>query len=100
MNDNAGAVLSWMPIMWTQSQSRSNDTVTHLPTPYRCYLMDDIGHILALAVVNSRNEDSAMQEAATRFGDDPECRVIEVWEIGRRIARLQRAPVVALPAAA
>ena len=86
--------------MWTQTEARANEIVTHRPAPYRCYLMDDVGHILALAVVNSGTEESAMREAASRFRDDPECHVIEVWEIGRRIARLRRAAAVALPAAA
>ena len=84
--------------MWTETEACTNEIVTQ--TPYRCYLMDDIGHILALAVVNSGTEESVMREAASRFRDDPECHVIEVWEIGRRIARLRRAPVVPLPAAA
>jgi hypothetical protein len=76
--------------MRTLSESLSTDELT----PYRCYLMDEIGHILAVAVVNCGDEASAIQEAATKFQDDLECRVMEVWEIGRRIARLRRAGVV------
>jgi hypothetical protein len=89
-----------MPTMWTQSKARSSEIATQAPKPDRCYLMDDIGHILALTVMNSGTEASAMREAATRFRGDPECRVIEVWEIEQRIARLRRAPVAALPATA
>jgi hypothetical protein len=79
--------------MWTLSETSSN--VTNALKPYRCYLMDEIGHILGLAVVNCGDEASAMREAATKFRDDVECCVIEVWEIGRRIARLRRPGVVA-----
>jgi hypothetical protein len=68
------------------------------PTPYRCYLMDEIGHILALTVVKCTDETSAMREAATKFRFDPECRVIEVWEIGRRIARLRPPGTIAAAA--
>jgi hypothetical protein len=80
--------------MWTQSESSSK--VTDALMPYRCYLMDEIGHILALAVINCFDEASAMREAATKFRDDIECCVIEVWEIGRRIARLRRVGVAEL----
>ena len=72
--------------------------MTRPPTPYRCYLMDEIGHILALAVVKCGDEASAMREAATKFRDDPECRVIEVWEIGRKIARLRPNSIIAAAA--
>jgi hypothetical protein len=58
--------------MWTQSKARSSEIATQAPKPDRCYLMDDIGHILALTVMNSGTEASAMREAATRFRGDPE----------------------------
>jgi hypothetical protein len=58
------------------------------PTPYRCYSIAETGHILDLVVVNCTDERSAKQLAATKFRDDPQCRVIEVWEVGRRVARL------------
>jgi hypothetical protein len=83
--------------MWTQPEFPSNKIVTRT-NPYRCYLMDEVGHILALAVVKCRDEASAIREAATKFPDDPECRVIEVWEIGRRIARLRPDGIVAAAA--
>jgi hypothetical protein len=77
-----------VPTMWTLSEPSAK--VARSPRPYRCYLMDEIGHIRALAVVNCCDEASAMRQAATKFRDDIECCVIEVWEIGRRIARLER----------
>jgi hypothetical protein len=83
-----GHIYVLVPTMWTLSEPSSK--VTHSPRPYRCYFMDQIGHILALAVVNCCDEASAMRQAATKFPDDIECCVIEVWEIGRRIARLER----------
>ena len=55
---------------------------------YHCYLMDAVGHILALTMLDCGDDESAKRQAATKFRDDPECRVIEVWEVGRRIARL------------
>ena len=84
--------------MRTQSETPSNKVATPAPTPYRCYLMDEIGHILALTVVKCADEASAMREAATKFRTDPECRVIEVWEIGRRVARLRSPRMIAAAA--
>jgi hypothetical protein len=66
----------------------SHRIVAQAPTSYRCYSIAESGHILDLVVVNCTNEESAKQVAATKFRDDPQYSVIEVWEIGRRIARL------------
>jgi hypothetical protein len=87
-----------MSIMWTQSETPSNKIATPAPTPYRCYLMDEIGHILALTVVKCADEASAIREAAMKLRVDPECRIIEVWEIGRRIARLRLSEITAAAA--
>ncbi len=66
----------------------SRGIVAQAQTSYRCYSIAETGHILDLEVVNCANEESAKQIAATKFREHPQCRVIEVWEIGRRIARL------------
>jgi hypothetical protein len=69
-------------------EAASHRIVAQAQTSYRFYSIAETGHILDLVVVNCTNEESAKQVAATKFRDDPQCRIIEVWEIGRRIARL------------
>jgi hypothetical protein len=82
--------------MMTQSQASALEAATHGITadklmPYRCYAIAETGHILGLRKVMCANEEQARRLAATAFRDDPRCCVIEVWEVGRRIARLNAA---------
>jgi hypothetical protein len=59
--------------------------------PYRCYAIAETGHILGLRIVIYADEESAKRLTATAFRHDPQRCVIEVWEVGRRIARLNAA---------
>jgi hypothetical protein len=94
LNHNTLASSPRIPITTMQPQTALLEPASQLLdalTPYRCYSLAETGHILALVVVNCADEESAKQLAASKFRDDPQCRVIEVWGVGRRVARL-RAP--------
>ena len=59
---------------------------------YHCYAMAETGHILSLNFLSGADEDSAQQIAAALLQQDPLCHIVEVWEVGHRIARLSRQP--------
>jgi hypothetical protein len=59
---------------------------------YHCYAMAETGHILSLNFLSGADEESAQRIAASLLQQDPLCHVVEVWEVGHRIARLSRDP--------
>ena len=79
--------------MTTQSQASaleraSHGMITDELMAFRCYAIAETGHITGLRMVKCADGEEAQRLATTAFRDDPYCCVIEVWEVGRRIARL------------
>ncbi len=57
-------------------------------TVYRCYFRARTGHILALEVIRCGSDDEAMRSAATLIREGPDCHALELWDLGRPVARL------------
>lgn len=55
---------------------------------YRCYFRASTGHILALEVIRCSGDDEATRAAARMIRERPDHHAIELWGLGRQIARL------------
>jgi hypothetical protein len=51
---------------------------------YRCYLLDDDGHIRNSQVIECQTDAAALEAAARRLAT-ADCQAIEVWDKARRV---------------
>jgi hypothetical protein len=58
---------------------------------YRCYLFDVDDHILSVDSTDLPDDDAAIRWGAALLVADRPCVAIEVWQLARRVCRLQRA---------
>jgi len=57
---------------------------------YRCYLLDEDGHIKNLQVIECPTDAAALAEAERRLAS-ADCPAIEVWDKARRVGTVGRA---------
>jgi hypothetical protein len=72
------------------TEPEQGDDVADRASRYRCYSMAGSGHILGMKMVVCIDEGSARRLAAKMLQTDAQACSVELWEVGRLIARLRR----------